>query len=133
MPLTTYHYTCGHTRHVQGRECSCIYDQLLRINERRTFYDPDIRYVPFNYSGNCRHNRDVMRPHECRDCRHYRERERAAIRARLPDTSRRYGLADLAGRSDLAPFFYDSYRSGPWWYGHGYGGRGQGFGSGKWR
>ncbi|KAF2163736.1 hypothetical protein M409DRAFT_68323 [Zasmidium cellare ATCC 36951] len=97
MPLTTYHYTCGHTRRIQGRECRCVYTQLMRINDTNYFSDSHKGYAPFDYS-NCHHNKSVYRTYDCRDCRHYRERLAAMVRV------------------GERPAFWDRYRGGSWWY-----------------
>lgn len=104
MPLHTYIYTCGHIRYVQGRECSCFYEQLMRINERNAFLGHSSRYLPFDYD-NCRHNRTVYREHECRECRELRRRQREQ------ESMWRYG-------GDQAP--WNRYQGGFWWGGRWY-------------
>ncbi|OTA36831.1 hypothetical protein BTJ68_02616 [Hortaea werneckii EXF-2000] len=65
MPRHTYIYICGHLRHFQGRECSCFYHEILRINDRSAFSNT---YLPFSIGDGCRHDRKVYKKYLCGDC-----------------------------------------------------------------
>lgn len=73
MPLHTYTYLCGHARRFQGRECSCFYNEVLRINDRHVF--SSTRYLPFSASDSCRHDKRVFKRYECNDCVWAKSRE----------------------------------------------------------
>ena len=48
MPLHTYAYSCGCRRYLQGRECDCVLNELLRINDPYAFRPDQVGYLPFN-------------------------------------------------------------------------------------
>lgn len=80
---TTYtlHYACGHTATFQGRECSCVYKQLTRINDPRSFSMYERQYLPFN-NDTCRHQQSHKTSRRCADCRYYGEYIEAEQRRR---------------------------------------------------
>lgn len=48
MPLHTYTYACGCRRYLQGKECLCYLNELLRINDPMYFDGPQANCLPFN-------------------------------------------------------------------------------------
>ncbi|EME83065.1 uncharacterized protein MYCFIDRAFT_174547 [Pseudocercospora fijiensis CIRAD86] len=120
MPLTTIHYTCPHTRQIQGRECSCFYNQMLKINDPRHFNSP---WLPFDRLRGCRHDRTIYRPYACSECRERRERELERLYflerfggGRRGSMGRRRHGEGFGGGGGGGGIWVDRWRNGPWWY-----------------
>lgn len=130
MPNHTYHYTCGHTYEIKGRECYCFYAAMMGINDPRNH---DRRsharlegyrgFVPFPYNG-CRHDQTHRHDRECANCRYWRaEREKECLRLDLErrreteeglEGMRRFGGGGGGGGGGM---YHDSRRHGSWFYG----------------
>lgn len=100
MPLHTYIYACGHRRHVQGRECSCFYDQVLRINNRIPSTNLKVRYyLPFDM-GSCRHDRVHHKRYDCTDCVCRKSREECKPRSRRETWVHEWTVRETSNRGD---------------------------------
>lgn len=108
MPLHTYTYACGCHRYLQGKECLCYLNELLRINDPMSFEGPEANYLPFNTYNFYFSSRQSSRQSTPEPTSHRRSSTEAS---RPSDRERRRSNVTAGGRGHGA---YGGWERDPW-------------------